>query len=251
MSDQILETLAKFTALGGGSAAVAVLLFKYFSKSWIENKFSERLEQFKHLQNIEIQNLSVKIDSKLSAVLKLQEKEFETLTEAWSKLDEAHIHVTSLVSPAQQYPDLDGMTPDRLDEFLSECDLRETQKTEIIQSREKTKRYIEVMFWYRLHAVRLACSDLNRYVVRYGIFFPPSLKKYFYQIVEKLNAAVLDKSLGHEMNDYKLQSESWEKLKNEISPLFGIIEDEIHNRLRSYGASASESGSPDKLDPSD
>ena len=112
-------------------------LFRYLGKSWIESKFSERLEQFKHQQAIEIQRLRVKIDSTLSGVLKIQEKEFETLPEAWSKLDEAYGHVTALVSPLQQYPNLDGMTPARLNEFLDESELFGTQKDEIRQSSAK------------------------------------------------------------------------------------------------------------------
>ena len=99
MFDQILRSLGEFIAYGSGAAGVAFLLFRYLGKSWIESKFSERLEQFKHQQAIEIQRLRVKIDSTLSGVLKIQEKEFETLPEAWSKLDEAYGHVTALVSP--------------------------------------------------------------------------------------------------------------------------------------------------------
>lgn len=137
MFDQILRSLGEFIAYGSGAAGVAFLLFRYLGKSWIESKFSERLEQFKHQQAIEIQRLRVKIDSTLSGVLKIQEKEFETLPEAWSKLDEAYGHVTALVSPLQQYPNLDGMTPARLNEFLDESELFGTQKDEIRQSSAK------------------------------------------------------------------------------------------------------------------
>lgn len=237
MDDPILQFLGEFIAYGSGAAGFAYLLFRYLGKSWIESKFSERLEQFKHQQTIEIQRLRVEVDSTLSGVLKIQEKEFETLPEAWSKLDEAFGRVTDLISPFQQYPNLDGMTPARLNEFLDGTELFGTQKDEIRQSSAKLDRYQEMIFWHRLHKVKLACIDLDKYVVRYGIFFPPNLKEKFNKIVSELNSAVSDKALGQETKDYELENEGWTKIKDEIDPLFQAIEGEIHSRLQSHGSS--------------
>ena len=233
--DSLLRFFGEIIAYGGGAAGVAFLLFRYLGKGWIESKFSERLEQFKHQQAIEIQKLRVKIDSTLSGVLKIQEKEFETLSEAWSKLDEALAHVNDLVSPLQYYPNLDGMTAARLVEFLDETNLRKTEKDVIRQSDEKANKYQEINFWHRLHQVKLACSDLNKYVVRYGIFFPPNLKEKFNKIVNELKSSVLDKEIGEGAKDYKTQHEAWIKLKDEIHPLFQAIEKDIHERLQSHG----------------
>ena len=237
MFDQILPSLGEIIAYGSGAAGVAFLLFRYLGKSWIESKFSERLEQFKHQQAVEIHRLRVEIDSTLSGVLKIQEKEFETLPKAWSKLDEAYSHVTALVSPLQEYPNLDGMTSARLNEFLDTAELFKTQKDEIRQSSAKIDRYKEMIFWHRLHKVKLACYDLDKYVVRYGIFFPPNLKELFNKIVNELNSAVRDKAIGQETKDYELQNEVWTKIKDEIDPLFQAIEGEIHARLQSHGSS--------------
>lgn len=236
MYDQILRFLGEIIVYGSGVVGIAFLIFRYLGKSWIENKFSERLEQFKHQQTIEIQRLRVEIDSTLSGILKIQEKEFETLPEAWSKLDEAYGHVAALVSPLQQYPNLDGMTEARLIEFLDETNLRKTEKDEILQSNEKSNRYQRIIFWHRLHQVNLACCELDKYVVRYGIFFPPNLKEKFNKIVKELNSAVRDKAIGQEANDFKLQHEGWNKIKGEIDPLFQAIEGEVHARLQSHGS---------------
>ena len=237
MDDSILQFIGKVIAYGGGGAGAAFLIFRYLGKSWIESKFAERLEKFKHEQNIEIQRLRVEIDSRLSGVLKIQEKEFETLPAAWSKLDEAYAHVADLVSPLQHYPNLDGMTSARLTEFLDETNLRETEKDVIRESSEKANRYEEILFWHRLHHVKLACNDFHKCVVRYGIFFPPSLKEKFDKIVNELNFAVSAKAIGQETKDYKLQKEGWTKIKDEIDPLFRAIAEEIHARLQSHSHS--------------
>ena len=237
MIDQILQFLGEVVAYGGGAAVIAYLLFRYLGKSWIESKFSERLEQFKHQQALEIQRLRIEIDSTLSGVLKIQEKEFETLPEAWRKLDEAYGQVSALVSPLQQYPDLDRMTPAEVEEFLAGSDLLETQKIAIRQSKEKVQTYQESVFWHRLHKVKKACSDLHGYVIRYGIFFPPDVKEKFTKVAEELWSAVSYKEVGKQEKDYKLQNEGWKKIKAEIDPLFKGIESDIHARLQSHGRS--------------
>ncbi len=236
MDDAVLAFLGRVVAYGGGGAAIAYLLFQFLGKSWIESKFAQRLEQHKHQQALEIQRLRVEIDSMLSGALKLQEREFATLPEAWSKLDEAYNRVAALVSPAQQYPNLDGMTPARLNEFLNSTELFETQKDEIRSApRDKVALYREVIFWHRLHTVKQACADLHNYVARCGIFFPPTLKEKFTKVSDELWSAVSSKAIGHEAKDFRIQSEAWQRIEADIAPLYKAIEKEIHERLRSHG----------------
>lgn len=222
-------------AYGGGGAVVAYLLFQYLGKTWIENKFNQRLDQLKHQQNLELQRLRVEIDSLLSGALKLQDREFQTLPEAWQKLDEAHNLVAWLVSPLQEYPDLDRMTEAQLEEFLSNSKFKETEKTEIRSSREKADAYKDISFWYRLQKVKVAFSDLQKFVARNGIFFPPHIKEKFTEISEMLWSAVISKEVGYEAKDYKMQNEGWKQIKDEIDPLYKSIECDIQARLQSHG----------------
>jgi hypothetical protein len=90
-----------------------------------------------------LQQLRVEIDSLLSGALKLQEREFQVLPEAWEKLDEAHALVSWLVLPMQEYPNLDRLTQPQLEEFLVASELIETQKEELRSSPNKTTTYIE------------------------------------------------------------------------------------------------------------
>ena len=97
-----------------GSKGIALFIVRQFGKSWIETKFTERLQRSKHELDLEIQRLRVEIDSQLSGVLKAQEKEFETLPEAWGKLSNAHGLLAALVNPLQYWPELDRVTEARL-----------------------------------------------------------------------------------------------------------------------------------------
>ena len=159
------------------------------------------------------------------------------MPDAWHKLDEAYGHVSALVSPVQQYLNLDGMTPARLEEFLESSELFNTQKEAVRQSGNKVDTYQEEIFWHRLHTVKQACVDLNNYVARNGIFFPPELKEKFSKVTEELWAAVNSKAVGHEAKDYKVQNEGWQRVKAVIDPLYKAIESDIHARLHSHGRS--------------
>lgn len=235
MTEQALKFIGELVAYGGGSAVVAYLLFQYLGKTWIENKFSQRLDQLKHQQALELQRLRVEIDSLLSGALKLQDREFLVLPEAWQKLDEAHGLVSWLLSPMQEYPDLDRMTPAQLEEFLVTTEFTETQKNQLRASQKKVSSYTDIVFWYRLHKVKVAFSDLQKFVARNGIFFPADLKEKFTKISDMLWSALISKEVGYEAKDNKMQREGWKEIKENVEPLYKSIEADIQARLQSHG----------------
>lgn len=235
MPDALLKFIGEVLAYGGGAAAVAYLVFQHFGSKWIENRFAERLNDLKHDHDKELQRLRVEIDSMLNGTLKLQEREFQYLPEAWQKLDEAHGLVSWLVSPMQEYPDLDRMTPSQLEEFLAATEFSESQKEELKEAGSKLRAYQDMVFWYRLSKVKAAIAELNNVVARNGIFFPSDIKTKFANISEMLWAAVISKEVGHEVKDYKMQNEGWKKIKEEAEPLYRSIESDIQSRLQSHG----------------
>lgn len=235
MSEQILKFLGEVVAYGGSAAIIAFLLFQYLGKTWIENKFAQRLDQLKHQQALELQRLRVEIDSLLSGALKLQDREFQVLPEAWQKLDEAHGLAKWFVSPGQEYPNLDQMNESQFEEFLEKTEFTETQKNELRNSQNKLVSYQDIVFWYRLYKVKVAFSELRNFVARNGIFFTSELKEKFTKISELLGSALISKEIGHEAKDWKIQGEGWTKMTEDIEPLYKSIEADIQARLQSHG----------------
>ena len=235
MTDPLAKFFLELLAYGGGSAAVAYLLFQFLGRSWIENKFKEGLERYKHEQALEIQRLRVEIDSMLSGVLKLQEREFDVLPKAWQKLDEAHGQVSWLVSPMQSYPDLNRMNSQELAEFFSTTELSDSQRQRIAASSNRTNTFIDIIFWHRFNKVRSSIGSLRDFVASNGIFLPVELKGKFTKIVELLWSALTSKQVGVEAEDHKLQGQGWEKIQGEVEPLYRAIELDIQQRLQSHG----------------
>lgn len=233
--DQFFLFIGKIVAYGGGSAAIAYLLFQYLGKTWIENKFAERLEQLRHSQALELQRLRVEIDSMLSGAIKIQDKEFEVLPEAWIKFDDAYGHVAQLVSPVQLFNDLNRMRPDQLEEVLAASDFRESEKADVRSARNKTETYQETRFWHRLNRVRKAVGDFHNYIERSSVFMPPDLKKDFEKASNDLWSAMTSKEAGHDAKDWKMQNEGWDKIKKDVEPLKQSIHDAIYKRLQGHG----------------
>jgi hypothetical protein len=231
----VIQFAFQVLAYGGGGAAVAYLLFQFLGKTWLENKFAEKLEQVRHQQALELQRLRVEIDSMLSGAIKLQDKEFDVLPEAWAKLDEAHGMVTWLVSPMQQYADVDRMTSVELEEHLSESDFTPSQKDKVRNSSKKGETYRELIFWHRLFRVKKACGTLQSYVARNGIFLPAELKQKFMSISEKYWMALSSRETGQQVQDWTFQSKAWASIKDEAEPIYKSIEADIQQRLQSHG----------------
>lgn len=229
------EIIGQIIAYGGGGATVAYLLFQYFGKKWIESKFSERLEQMRHDQALELQRLKVEIDSLLSGTIKLQDREFELLPGVWEKLYFAYREINMLVSPMQSYADVDRMAEDQLIEYLETTEFAEYQKNEIINSHNKGEVFRETSFWHRLHKVKVVFVDFQSYVDRNGIFFENELRNKFSTVLDIMNDAITTNEIGHEVSDHKMKVESWKRIKDDFKPIYDDIEKHIHNRLQSHG----------------
>jgi hypothetical protein len=89
---EILKLIGGVAAIGAVSSASAYALFRIFATKWIETRFSERLEAFKHQQNQEIEHLRFRINTMMDWKVKLHQREFEVLPETWSLLTDAFLY---------------------------------------------------------------------------------------------------------------------------------------------------------------
>ncbi|PPC91069.1 MAG: hypothetical protein CTY34_05310 [Methylobacter sp.] len=76
---EIYEFLGNVLATGGGAAGVSYLLFRFLGEKWIENKFTERLEQLRHGHDLELLRLKVEIDALLDGAIRLQGEGWEVV----------------------------------------------------------------------------------------------------------------------------------------------------------------------------
>lgn len=157
MQDEILKFIGKLVVYGGGTVAIAYFAFVFLGKKWIENKFSQSLQKYKHEKNKELEEVRYKINSLFNRVTKIHEKEFEVLPHAWGLLHNAIAALTRFTSMLKQYPNLDLMTAPQLDELLKDSFLYEYQKEELKNNAKKLgPRFI--LFYSKYHH----CLDISK-----------------------------------------------------------------------------------------
>lgn len=229
----------------GGAAVVAAVLavaiFKLLGKNWIKNQFAKGLERYKHQQEIELARLRVEIDSLLSGAIKLQEYEFQTLPQAWEKLNIAYHLLAVLINPFKLYKVLEDFDQERLKEFLDASLLTEAEKTAVCNATAKTGLYIQFDSHRKVLEAEHAIRDFHNYIESQGIFLPPPLKDNFTKISDNLFGLLKESALSDFFNphdNYATKKRIQERLEQEIKPLRTDIEQEIYQRLQSHGQQA-------------
>jgi hypothetical protein len=79
----ILAAIGALIVGSGTIGAIAFGLFKVLGEKWLNAKFEERLAEYKHAQQKEIEQLRFRINSLMDRTTKLHQHEFEVLPEAW------------------------------------------------------------------------------------------------------------------------------------------------------------------------
>lgn len=159
------------------AAAASYTAFQFLGKTWLEARFAERLEKFKHDQNQEIERLRYRINALMDRTTKLHQYEFEVLPEIWDKLTIAFSATKDFASRLISYPDLDQMSEAQYSEFLVASELLGWQKDELRQGSDRNDRYRRMIFWHRLHSVKNSHADFHNYFISRGIFVQPELKE--------------------------------------------------------------------------
>jgi hypothetical protein len=183
------------TALAGTGAAAAYAIFRIFTTKWIDHRFSERLEAFKHQQNQEIEHLRFRINTMMDWNVKLHQREFDVSPETWSLLTEAFNTIEPIALGFQQYPDLNKMSSERLDEFLDQSPLAGSQKAELKGATDKVRYYRDVKAGHDLNRAIDTYNDFHRTFSKNAIFIIEPLKEKFASIDNMLKQAIMERQV--------------------------------------------------------
>jgi len=194
--NEFLKLIGGVAAIGAASSAFAYAMFRIFTTKWIKTRFSQRLEAFKHQQNQEIEHLRFRINTMMDWNVKLHQREFDILPETWSLLNEAFYTIEPIAIGFQQYPNLDEMSTDRLEEFLEKSPLTVVQKTELRSESNKVQYYREVK---TMHDLNTAIDSYNQFHLLFSknaIFIVEPIKTAFLALDQMLKEAIIERLCG-------------------------------------------------------
>ncbi|MDD5765878.1 MAG: hypothetical protein PHW79_06505 [Candidatus Marinimicrobia bacterium] len=230
--ETFLEFIGKLVVYGGGAVGLAYGLFIFLGKKWIENKFATRLEEYKLAHDRELEDVRYRINTLFSRVTKIHEKEYEVLPMAWAKLHDGRDHISSLVSPFQQYTDLDRLKEYEIRKILTSYKWDNDHINDLMIAPDKNKYFQEKIFWYRLNEARSKFSDFHIYITRNRIFLSQELKEHFNKADNLLWDSLVMREAGETVKDFKMIYDSYKKIKENIDIVISTIEKLVQERLK-------------------
>lgn len=195
---------------GGGGAAIAYLVFQTFGAKWLDSQFSGRLQALKHDHAQQMAHLKLKIDGQLDRAVKLNQREFDVVPTIWKAVTEAHYGIMDTIAIMQSYPDLNRMTEEEFEEFLSGTRLQEFQKIEIrrMNGWDRTSYYGDKMQWIKLNDANKLLTAFNYAFLTNSIFLHPDTFAEFERFAKPLRAAFHRWHVNMKMGDaYRLSPE--------------------------------------------
>jgi hypothetical protein len=187
----ILSVLAS----GGGATLVAYLAIKNFGASWLESKFSQRLESFRHSNSKEIEKFKFEIDGVMRAQQRYQEKQFETIVELWQLYRTASAEIAALISPLQQYADVSSMSVEMRRQFISTLDLLPAMKEEILDSHEIQATYQKTVYRMQYGKAAKAFHAFNVYLLSRELFLGGETYNDFVKIADAMHSVLVNEDI--------------------------------------------------------
>ena len=234
MANEVFELLGKITLIGGGASVVAYNAFKYFAAKWLDLRFQKGFQQLIHDQNKEIERLKNDLTKSFDRATKLHQREFEILPSVWEKISKAYWTAASLVSPLQPGVDLNVMHSKQLAAFISDCELTEWQKEEVLASPDKTKKYSELIYWHRLAKTSNANNEAYVSLGQNGIFVQDAILEKLQSILDLAHSALTEDQLNHQLaplrHTERLHAQI-DRVRTDGKALFGEAEAMIKARL--------------------
>jgi hypothetical protein len=198
--NELLTLIGGVTAIVAASTACAYLIFRTFTTKWIDTRFAERLEAFRHQQSQEIERLRFHINTMMDRNVKLHEREFELLPQTWASLAEAFSVIEPVALEFQQYPDLNNMSMERLEDFIANSRLTDLEKSELIAAPDKNRFYSRIKAGSDLGQAVDAYNEYHKVLTKNGIFIIESLKQKFLQLDGMLKDAIIERQISREFS---------------------------------------------------
>ncbi|EXI70736.1 MAG: hypothetical protein AW07_03866 [Candidatus Accumulibacter sp. SK-11] len=227
----LFRYLGQLVVYGGGAVAIAYAVFRILALKWLDSRFAEKLEAFKHLQAKEMEEVKFRINFLFDRAKKLNEKEYEVLPEAWGRLNDAFWKASATVSLLQSYPDLEKMSDAHFAEFLGTCRLQEWEKQELRESKTRNAYYQQHIFWHDLSDAKTASRECHRYLSRNGIFLKSEVKDRFVLLDSLVWSALVDREVLEQIKPHREPNTAVDRLRREGEGMLKELEAIVQGRM--------------------
>ncbi len=234
--DSITQLIGKVVVYGGGTVAIAYVLFVFWGKHLVNHWFKKELENFKHEKNTELEKLKLKMNTMFNRVLKTQDREYDILPTLWNKLQKLRIEVSRAVMMFRESPDLNKCDEKSLERLIKEEEIPEAIADRLRNEKDKNDIYSKYLDHKQMHQAYKAFLEFDEYYQSNKIFISPELKDKFSQIHTHLWSVWVDRKMS--LNDRGSQTDFWGKahegIQKKVEPLLNEIEILVQRHLYNH-----------------
>ena len=167
--------LVQVLMAAGGAAVLLFFIFRTVGERWVSSWFDKSLEAMRQAHELELESVRLDSNTALERTVKLNQREFETLPEAWSLAVDAMPSVQGLVAGLKSYPNLEALSPPQLEHFLDTSPLDDWEREELRATGDKTKYYQRAVGRHEFGDAVAKHGKFRLHVLKNGIFFDESL----------------------------------------------------------------------------
>lgn len=168
--EEILRVLVSWLGPSAVATGIAYWLFQTFSSKWLDAKFAEKLEAYRHEKAKELERLKIEIDGSLDAVVRIQEREFTVVTEAWALLQKAYGACFDAISPFQSIPDIERMNEKERLDFYSRLELSASSIVELEEAKDRKTPFYKAYRTVQFSRAKTAIIEFQNYMFLNELF---------------------------------------------------------------------------------
>lgn len=247
--NQLLALALQYAGLLGitaiGIAATAFGLFKWLGGKWLENKFSERLQNLKSEQDQAIRIVQSTIDREIHRAKKLYDNEFTALSESWRLLRTSYDLSASTIGSTTA--NIARMNYEEFERHLLRRGMEEWQRAELwtMTGDERQDEYWKWSEWQKAIECDKRWRECQQQIDSTSIFFPAGFTEKFRAINEMICASNVE--FEERIQQYKVprygaafdRFESTKKLREDGRVKMDELEGMVRDRLWSVAKEGS------------
>jgi hypothetical protein len=182
------------SAIGGAIGALLLLpsklgeiLFKY--------RFDREIESVKADQEAKLERLREQLSHLGDRGRRSNEMEFAAIREVWEKIVEAYLATHGCVANLIQYPDLNPLSAQELDGFLSTTGFSKEQCDQIRKATDHNDMHVKIITWRSIAHAAQTNFDVNLLLRKLRVFMPDAMRSEFQSLIDLLSAAQVEREL--------------------------------------------------------
>lgn len=184
----------------------------------------------RHESARELQHFHSELEGKLSATLRIQQKEFDALSQCHAAMMKSFGIAQEAMSPLRQYPRIASFTASQLEDYVRSMEFLDVDPVKFSQaaSQDQLNQLIDLSKFGR---AKKAYWDFVNQISLSEIYMSKSISGDFKVISKKIIESLVAREVSMEAHDYRMGDDAWKDLSEGCNELVESITQRIRQKF--------------------